>query len=134
MIAAGESHSAAISINHQLFTWGNGGFGRLGHDSVEKECSPRVVEELAEHKVINVSLGVFHTIAVLDSGQVYAWGQNKYGKLGVHYANLEENEPKLIPTKISLYRTPHNPNGEPKRIKHPNVVQVVAAQHHSMAL
>lgn len=67
-----------------------------------------MVEALEDHKVINVSLGVFHTLAVVSTGHIYAWGQNKYGKLGVHYANLDENEPKIAPTKIALYRTPHH--------------------------
>ena len=31
-IAAGESHSAAITEDNSLFTWGNNGFGRLGHN------------------------------------------------------------------------------------------------------
>jgi alpha-tubulin suppressor-like RCC1 family protein len=81
-----------------------------------------------------MSLGVFHTLAVTATGKTYAWGQNKYGKLGVHYANLEESEPKLLPTKISLYKTPHHSGSEPKPVKHDHVLSVIAAQHHSMAL
>ena len=134
LIAAGESHSGAISINNQIFTWGNGGFGRLGHGTDEKESAPRMVEDLSEEKIINLSLGVFHTLAVNDKGQVYAWGQNKYGKLGIHYNNLGDNEPKLSPVKISMYKTPHHDCHEPRRIKKQHIIQVVAGQHHSMAL
>ena len=37
MIAAGESHSAAINHRFNLFTWGSGSFGKLGHgDEVRK--------------------------------------------------------------------------------------------------
>ena len=71
-----------------MFTWGNGGFGRLGHGTDEKESAPRMIEELAEEKIITLSLGVFHSLAVSKQGHIYAWGQNKYGKLGVHYKNL----------------------------------------------
>ena len=31
MIAAGESHSAAITDKGALYTWGRGNYGRLGH-------------------------------------------------------------------------------------------------------
>ena len=30
-VLAGESHSAAITKAHKLYTWGNGSYGRLGH-------------------------------------------------------------------------------------------------------
>ena len=30
-IAAGEAHSAAISSEEELYTWGAGSYGRLGH-------------------------------------------------------------------------------------------------------
>lgn len=30
-IAAGESHSAAITDKGALYTWGRGNYGRLGH-------------------------------------------------------------------------------------------------------
>ena len=45
-VAAGESHSAAITEKLKLFTWGNGGFGRLGHGQDVKEPSPKLVELL----------------------------------------------------------------------------------------
>jgi len=45
-ISAGESHSAAITEKLNLFTWGNGGFGWLGHGDNSGEWSPRIVESL----------------------------------------------------------------------------------------
>ena len=73
-IAAGESHSAAITEKSNLFTWGNGGFGRLGHGHDIKECSPKMVEQLADVALVSVSCGSFHTLAVAESGAVYSFG------------------------------------------------------------
>ena len=45
-ICAGESNSAAITETNQLYTWGNGVFGRLGHNDNERQTSPKLVEAL----------------------------------------------------------------------------------------
>jgi alpha-tubulin suppressor-like RCC1 family protein len=49
--SAGESHSAAISRNQKLFTWGNGVYGRLGHGFDSTETKPRIVEDLQENVI-----------------------------------------------------------------------------------
>ena len=36
-VAAGESHSAAITDKGALYTWGRGNYGRLGHGMM-KHC------------------------------------------------------------------------------------------------
>jgi alpha-tubulin suppressor-like RCC1 family protein len=41
-VAAGSNHSAAISEEGELFTWGNGACGRLGHGSIGDEPKPKV--------------------------------------------------------------------------------------------
>lgn len=66
-ISAGESHSAAITEKNNLYTWGNGGFGRLGHGADNSESAPKLVQDLSadEMKVVYVSCGTFHTIVVL---------------------------------------------------------------------
>lgn len=63
-MSAGESHSAAITEKQDLFTWGNGGFGRLGHELDINVYTPQQVIELAGEAVTYVSCGAFHTIAV----------------------------------------------------------------------
>jgi alpha-tubulin suppressor-like RCC1 family protein len=45
-ISAGESHSAAITDKLKLFTWGNGGYGRLGQGIDSSERNPKLVEDL----------------------------------------------------------------------------------------
>lgn len=51
-IAAGESHSAAISEKLKLYTWGNGAYGRLGHGSDTNERKPKIVEDLEQYEVL----------------------------------------------------------------------------------
>ena len=42
-IAAGAEHSAAVTADGSLYTWGGGGGGKLGHGSAADELSPRRV-------------------------------------------------------------------------------------------
>ena len=65
-IAAGEAHSAAITESYQLFTWGQGGFGRLGHgpDPPINRNSPKLLEHFEDTNIVDVSLGGTHSIVV----------------------------------------------------------------------
>lgn len=45
-IAAGESHSAAITEKLNLYTWGTGTYGRLGHGMDTSEKKPKLIEDL----------------------------------------------------------------------------------------
>lgn len=42
-IACGGAHSAAITSSGQLFTWGKGRYGRLGHGDSEDQLKPKLV-------------------------------------------------------------------------------------------
>lgn len=45
-IACGGAHSAAITSTGQLFTWGKGRYGRLGHGDSEDQLEPKLVSKL----------------------------------------------------------------------------------------
>ncbi len=42
-ISCGGAHSAAITANGELYTWGKGRYGRLGHGDGEDQMRPRIV-------------------------------------------------------------------------------------------
>ena len=69
-VCAGSTYSAAISANGDLFTWGRGNYGRLGHGSSEDQCYPTIVAALKGHKVVDVACGSgdAQTLAVTDTG------------------------------------------------------------------
>ncbi|MGH0166749.1 UNVERIFIED_CONTAM: hypothetical protein FKN15_006610 [Acipenser sinensis] len=83
-IACGSTYSAAITVDGELYTWGRGNYGRLGHGSSEDQTTPMLVTGLKGLKVIDVSCGSgdAQTLAVSDNGQVWSWGDGDYGKLG----------------------------------------------------
>jgi hypothetical protein len=48
----------------QLFTWGDGVHGRLGHGDMEPCPEPRLVTSLQHRRVLNVSCGYYHSAAI----------------------------------------------------------------------
>ncbi|XP_076028585.1 E3 ubiquitin-protein ligase HERC2 isoform X2 [Oratosquilla oratoria] len=83
-IACGSTYSAAITSQGELFTWGRGNYGRLGHGSSDDHNIPTLVTALKGERVVDVACGSgdAQTVAVTDSGLVYSWGDGDYGKLG----------------------------------------------------
>ena len=84
MVAAGRGHTVALSEAGHVFTWGNGDYGRLGHDDEEDQRAPRQVEagRFGGEKVVFVAAGGDHTLAVTAGGRLYTWGLGCYGQLG----------------------------------------------------
>ncbi|CBZ56053.1 hypothetical protein NCLIV_064790 [Neospora caninum Liverpool] len=73
-VSAGDSHSACIDRQGVLYTWGSGGFGRLGHGDQGEIPVPRKVEGFGGVPVLQVACGTFHTLALTHKGTVFAWG------------------------------------------------------------
>ncbi|XP_048506982.1 E3 ubiquitin-protein ligase HERC2 isoform X2 [Athalia rosae] len=83
-VVCGSTYSAALSANGDLYTWGRGNYGRLGHGNSDDISVPTLVAALSGHKVVNVACGSgdSQTLCVTDSGIVFSWGDGDYGKLG----------------------------------------------------
>lgn len=83
-IAAGELHSAAVNSDGDLFTWGDGFCGQLGHGDKRPQVSPKQVVsgDLADECVAGISCGSRHTIAITEDGDVFSWGLGHFGVLG----------------------------------------------------
>jgi len=43
---------------------------------------PKVIEALYGKRIIDVSVGLIHCMAITDDGEVYCWGRNDQGQLG----------------------------------------------------
>lgn len=86
-MACGGAHSAAISSTGQLFTWGKGRYGRLGHGDSEDQLKPKLVEALLGYRVVDVACGSgdAQTLCITDDDNVWSWGDGDYGKLGELY-------------------------------------------------
>uniref|UniRef100_A0A0E0IGG8 non-specific serine/threonine protein kinase n=1 Tax=Oryza nivara TaxID=4536 RepID=A0A0E0IGG8_ORYNI len=68
VLALGGTHSAALTASGEVFTWGYGGFGALGHYVYHRELLPRKVNGPWEGKISHIATRGAHTAAITDSG------------------------------------------------------------------
>ncbi|ETV87117.1 hypothetical protein, variant 1 [Aphanomyces astaci] len=79
-----STHSVAVTVAGELYTWGNGEKFRLGHGDATKEYVPRLVEAFRDKpRIKDVACGLGHTVVLTVSGDVYGWGNGGNGRLGL---------------------------------------------------
>ena len=77
-----------------MFSCGRGTNGLLGHGDEEEQRLPKHIVALKE-KVVAVSAGWGHSMALLASGAVWSWGAGWNGRLG-----HGDEEDQLLPVQI----------------------------------
>ncbi len=83
MIAAGYSHTCALSSTGDIYCWGDNHYGQLGNDSVDATTwTPRQVPRPGTAEFVGLDAGQWHTCGVSSDGQAYCWGLNDWGQVG----------------------------------------------------
>ena len=112
-ISCGPWHTAVVTSAGQLFTFGDGTFGVLGHGDRRSVSIPREVESLKGLRTVRAACGVWHTAAVVEvmvgnpsssncsSGKLFTWGDGDKGRLG-----HGDKEAKLVPTCVAALVDP----------------------------
>lgn len=103
-VACGGYHSAVLTDDGRVLTWGRGGDGQLGHGSWSNGRIPKVVEALAHLRVVYITCGSFSTAAITETGVLYCWGKNKDCQLGFSGKMDAEN----IPIQITFNQEDHD--------------------------
>ncbi|NWY57038.1 HERC5 ligase, partial [Chionis minor] len=96
-ISCGADHTAVLSKEGLVCTFGAGGAGQLGHNSTQNELTPRVVAELWGARVSQVACGRWekHTLVYVPSlDKVYSFGSREEGQQG-------DQPNQLIPLPIN---------------------------------
>ncbi|RJP61813.1 MAG: hypothetical protein C4543_02940, partial [Ignavibacteriales bacterium] len=104
-ISTGGYHSAALTSEGRLFTWGYNGYGELGSDSLVSTNSPMDITSQFNlsngEKIISFSLGAYHSAALTSNGRIFMWGMNSSGQLG-DGTSIDKHEPIDITGKFTL--------------------------------
>ena len=129
----GSYHSALITESGNLYTFGNGSYGMLGHDDEKSYVQPKKIESLSklDIKVKDVALGSYHTAILTTDGEVWTMGYG--GDLsggflrkifsqsggGLGHGDLHD---KFVPSVIISLKN------------HEDIVQIAAGAYHTIAL
>ena len=93
-VSAGQEHSLALTARGAVWSWGNGRNGQLGHGDELMQWLPKHIVAMKK-KVVALSAGFVHSLAVTVGGAAYSWGRGRNGHLG--HGNWEDQRlPKHI--------------------------------------
>ncbi|EYU28697.1 hypothetical protein MIMGU_mgv1a008743mg [Erythranthe guttata] len=120
-ISANGDHSAALTADGSLYTWGRG-FSCASDESIPRLFEAAVtVDEVAlgwnhallltrkskeeimpiiEKKVLQIAAGAEHSVLVTDNGLIMTWGWGEHGQLG-----LGGTDDQVSPQVVSLGNT-----------------------------
>ena len=132
-VSAGWNHSLAVGSDGYAYAWGENDYYRqLGNNSSGNSSVPvRVRDPDSPNdaskglKVIQVSGGENHSLAVGSDGYAYAWGDNDNGQLGIKGSS----NPYPYPMKV-LSSVQSTSAAGPWM----HAVQIIAGDHHSLAI
>ncbi|XP_072134252.1 uncharacterized protein [Mobula birostris] len=122
-IACGQQHVVCVSGDGEVFSWGNGKFGKLGLGNDDNSCLPMKVTFEEQIFIKDVKCGLDGTMFLTDTGSLLACGNNQYNKLG-----LNERRGLLMQMTMLFART----DVEGRKV--PTVVKALRNQHVSDAV
>lgn len=116
-VACGSHHTIALTTDGEVYAWGYNNSGQVGSGSTANQPTPRRVSSCLQSKVVvNIACGQLCSMAVLDNGEIYGWGYNCNGQLG-----LGNNGNQQTPCRIAA-------------LQGVSIVQVACGYAHTLAL
>jgi alpha-tubulin suppressor-like RCC1 family protein len=144
------NHTLILTNNNEfkVYAWGEGYLGQLGINDRNRSYVYKPMEVYNLKDVIDVSAGNSFSLALKKDGNVYTWGDNQYGQLGINFTLLSPhfpppNELFIMPLRswinnmihyTSKYTIVPLQTDKPAEIKKLEVVDVSAGGDHALAL
>lgn len=117
-ICCGDSHSLALTVGGNLYSWGQNNHGQLGHGDTTIRLRPELIRSLKSAKVIQVAAGKNHTMVISKSGLLFGFGSNSSGELGINNPEI-----RIQSTPIVI-----------ERFREMNVVSVTCGSGHTIVV
>ncbi len=106
-VSLGGYHSAVLTSNGRIFTWGDNSNGQLGDGTTTDKSVPTDITSQftsllnLEETITSISLGEYHSAVLTSAGRVFTWGGNNSGQLG-NSTYVNSNTPIDITSQFSL--------------------------------
>ncbi|KAM6961342.1 RCC1 domain-containing protein 1 [Aplochiton taeniatus] len=112
-VALGTNHVLLLTATGAVYTWGSSSHGQLGHGDLGAVEEPKVVEALWGLPISSVAAGGWHSVCISAGGDLYVWGWNESGQLGLPSQALRKEEKKSADkTEASCSEYEGTPGGE----------------------
>ncbi|CAL9698480.1 unnamed protein product [Knipowitschia caucasica] len=96
-VSCGSHHSLALTHDGEVFAWGYNNCGQIGSGSTANQPHPRRVTGCVQGRTaVTISCGQTSSMCVCDNGEVFGWGYNGNGQLGIG-----NNGNQLSPCRVS---------------------------------
>ncbi|XP_065155175.1 RCC1 domain-containing protein 1 [Atheta coriaria] len=121
-MTAGYEHVVILDTAGNVYSFGNGRRGQLGNGILEIQETPRKIQVLEGIFITDVSTGGWHSMALSRDGDVYIWGWNGDGQIGLFD---DHNDPLGV---VSI------PQYLPLPGENLNVAHIAAGGRHSICI
>ncbi len=95
-VLAGGKHTCALTANAQLYCWGRGTEGQLGTGEDIDYRAPAAVD-VGSLALRSLGLGRDHSCAITSRSELWCWGENISGQLGVG-----DQGQRGVPSRVEL--------------------------------
>ncbi len=102
-ICAGKQHILHLTEEGHVYSYGSGIYGVCGQGGAACCFQHQILKSLSDRKVIQIACGEYHSLAVTQAYDIYAWGRGFEGQLGIAPKGRIEIASK--PTFIPVFAT-----------------------------
>jgi alpha-tubulin suppressor-like RCC1 family protein len=103
VVAAGYDHTCAILDDGSLWCWGYNFEGAIGLDDPYNSPDVLSPQRVGVATWTAVAGGQGHTCAIQSSGQMWCWGRNTSGELGIGQAMTQAMMQIRVPTQVGTF-------------------------------
>ncbi len=102
-ICAGKQHILHLTEEGHVYSYGSGIYGVCGQGGAACCFQHQILKSLSQRKVIQIACGEYHSLALTQAWDIYAWGRGFEGQLGITTNDKKRVEIASKPTFLPFF-------------------------------